>query len=62
VLLVVAVVRRQVDGDGLPGSVAATFVLLAVVCLAMGVLGGYLAMRVKAHQAGRRRGTGGYGP
>jgi predicted permease len=62
VLLVVAIVRRVVDGDGLPGSVAATFVLLAVVCLSMGVLGGYLAMRVRTHQAGRRRGTGGYGP
>ena len=55
VLVVVAIVRRVLDGSGLPASVAATFVLLAVVCLSMGVLGGYVAMRVRARQAGRRR-------
>jgi predicted permease len=55
VLVVVAIVRRLVDGTGLPAAVGATFVLLGVVCLSMGVLGGYLAMRVRAHQADRRR-------
>jgi hypothetical protein len=55
VLVVVALVRRAVDGLGLPASVVATFVLLAVVCLSMGVLGGYLAMRVRTHRAARRR-------
>jgi hypothetical protein len=62
VLLVVAIVRRLVDGIGLPADVAATFVLLAVVCLSMGVLGGYVAMRFRTHRAARRRGTGDYGP
>ena len=62
VLVIVGIVRRLVDGSGLPAGVAATFVLLAVVCLSMGVLGGYIAMRVRTHQAGRRRGSGGYRP
>ncbi len=53
VLVVVAIVRRLVDGIGLPGAVGASFVLLAVVCVAMGVAGGYLAMRVRGHRAGR---------
>jgi predicted permease len=58
VLVAVAIVRRLVDGSGLPAAVGATFVLLAVVCVSMGVLGGYLAMRVRIHQAGRRSGSG----
>ena len=58
VLAVVAIVRRLADGAGLPAAVDATLVLLAVVCLSMGILGGYLAMRVRTHQAGRRSGTG----
>jgi hypothetical protein len=62
VLVVVAIVRRLIDGLGLPADVAATFVLLAVVCLSMGILGGYLAMRVKTHRAGRRQGSGDAGP
>jgi hypothetical protein len=62
VLVVVAIVRRLIDGLGLPVDVAATFVLLAVVCLSMGILGGYLAMRVRTHRAGRRPGTGDPGP
>jgi hypothetical protein len=57
VLVVVACVRRLADGAGLPAAVGATFVLLAVVCLSMGILGGYLAMRVRAHQAARRGGS-----
>lgn len=61
VLAVVAIVRRLAGGPGLSGATAAAFVLLAVVCLSMGVLGGYLSMRMKAHQAARRRGSGGSG-
>ncbi len=57
VLVVVAVVRRLVDGAGLPAAVGAAFVLLAVICVSMGILGGYLAMRVRTHQAGRRGGS-----
>jgi hypothetical protein len=57
VLVVVACARRLVDGVGLPAAVGATFVLLAVVCLSMGILGGYLAMRIRAHQAARRGGS-----
>jgi hypothetical protein len=59
VLVVVAIARRLVDGPDLSGATAAAFVLLGVVCLSMGVVGGYLSMRVKAHQAARRRGSGG---
>jgi hypothetical protein len=61
-LVVVALVRRLVAGPDLSGATAAAFVLLAVVCLSMGVLGGYLSMRVKAQQAARRRRSGGSGP
>ena len=61
VLVVVALVRRLVAGPDLSGATAAAFVLLAVVCLSMGVLGGYLSMRVKAQQAARRRRSGGSG-
>jgi hypothetical protein len=57
VLVVVACARRLVDGAGLPSAVGATFVLLAIVCLSMGILGGYLAMRIRAHQAARRGGS-----
>jgi hypothetical protein len=58
VLVVVAILRRLVDGAGVPAAVGASFVLLAVVCLSMGILGGYLAMRVRTHQAGRRGRSG----
>jgi predicted permease len=58
VLAVVAIVRRLVDGSGLPADVGAAFVLLAVVCMSMGVAGGYVGMRVRNHQAGRRGSSG----
>jgi predicted permease len=58
VLVVVAIVRRLIDGSGLPADVGASFVLLAVVCVSMGVAGGYVAMRVRIHQAARRGRSG----